>query len=345
MSIYSPYFYTIKHIPSELMYAGCKFGKDAYPEKFMTEDGYQTSSSDVKDLIASDGLDSFEIIELLLEDQIGDVYQFETTFLRSNKIASDKNWLNCHENYLAPFCTPEFKAMMMKIHGVENSWEVPGWSEKRKQTNLERYGAYHSEESIEKRKQTNLERYGVSCGMNTPEQIAQRIKSNIEKYGTANNYDQIKKTCLERYGVEYVSQSEQAKESFISTCREKYGADHYMSSPEYYEQFKKKLLDSQGVENVFQRKDVIQKIKEKRSVTCSTQEYKMNHRRAIKDGLKDIDRSGENNSFFGKTHSEETRSKISAAKAGVKHPRYCCIKCHKELGTNNKTNHEKVCKL
>lgn len=59
----------------------------------MTEDGYQTSSSDVKDLIASDGLDSFEIIELLLEDQIGDVYQFETTFLRSNKIASDKNWL------------------------------------------------------------------------------------------------------------------------------------------------------------------------------------------------------------------------------------------------------------
>lgn len=211
MSIYSPYFYIIEHLPSKKFYAGCKFGKDSYPEKFMTVDGYHTSSTKIKELIDHDGLDSFQIIELLLEEQIGDVYQFETTFLRSNKIASDKNWLNCHDNYLAPFCSPEFKAMMMKIHGVENSWEVPNWSEKRKQTKLQLYGAYHSEESIEKRRQTNLERYGVTCNMNTPEQIAKRIKSTIEKYGTANNYDQIKKTCLERHGVEYASQSEQAK--------------------------------------------------------------------------------------------------------------------------------------
>lgn len=118
-----------------------------------------------------------------------------------------------------------------------------------------------------------------------------------------------------------------------------------MSSPEYYEQFKKNLLESQGIENVFQRKDVIDKIREKRSVTCSTPEYKKKQSKAVKEGLKNIDRSGENNSFFGKTHNDETRSKISASKIGMPHKRYCCIKCQKELGVNNQTQHEKACKI
>lgn len=107
MNIYNdnriPYFYIIKHKPSSMLYAGAKWGRDANPNNFMTIDGYQTSqkkSGGVLSLIARDGLESFEIVQLLLENECDglSVFEYESKFLQDNNIAKNPLWLNAHNN-------------------------------------------------------------------------------------------------------------------------------------------------------------------------------------------------------------------------------------------------------
>lgn len=104
MAIYSPFFYIIRHIPSGLKYAGCRYSRKSDPEKFMTKQGYKTSSSHVHEMIKRDGLDSFEIIDLILECDIkipfgwNSVYEFESDFLVTHGCAGDQTWINRHNN-------------------------------------------------------------------------------------------------------------------------------------------------------------------------------------------------------------------------------------------------------
>ena len=82
MTIYRPYFYIIRHIPTSKYYVGCKFGKDATPLNLMKPDGYHTSSNLVSNLIKEYGLDSFEICRIRVFDTAEQAYTYETRFLR-----------------------------------------------------------------------------------------------------------------------------------------------------------------------------------------------------------------------------------------------------------------------
>jgi hypothetical protein len=60
-----------------------------------------------------------------------------------------------------------------------------------------------------------------------------------------------------------------------------------------------------------------------------------------------IERSGEGNAMFGRTHSKETRKKQSEKKqdyvpwnVGIEMPRCSCIFCRKELSQNNLSKHQ-----
>ena len=66
----TPYFYIIKHKESGKRYVGSKWAKDADTETFMTDDGYKTSSVTVHELIEKDGLYSFEIEDIITEEEI-----------------------------------------------------------------------------------------------------------------------------------------------------------------------------------------------------------------------------------------------------------------------------------
>ena len=70
-------------------------------------------------------------------------------------------------------------------YGVEYSWNIPGVSDKSKQTKLERYGD-ENYTNREKSKQTCLERYGVDNVF--------KIKEVQEKY---------RQTCLNNWGVDH----------------------------------------------------------------------------------------------------------------------------------------------
>ena len=75
-----------------------------------------------------------------------------------------------------------------------------------------------SEEAKNKRKQTNIKRYGAE-NVYASEQIKEQIKqTNIEKYGVEHNWqredvkEKIKSTNIERYGTEYAHQSDIVKQ-------------------------------------------------------------------------------------------------------------------------------------
>lgn len=69
-------------------------------------------------------------------------------------------------------------------------------------------------------------------GNSNNEYITTRNKTILEKYGNVENYNKqiqynTRKTCLEKYGVEYVMQTDFYKKKMRKTCLEKYGSETY----------------------------------------------------------------------------------------------------------------------
>lgn len=320
MSTKKHYFYIIEHIASGKMYCGCKFGKDADPENFMTEHGYKTSSNKVKSIIKDYGLSAFRVISIIVADEhISDVYDYETTFLIENNIAQDSNWLNGHNNTLYPFGSKNFVSMMNKLYGVDHCMQLD-WVKKKIQ-------------------QTNIERYGVSCILNTPENIQNKKDVCIERYGSINNIDKIKQTNLQRYGCEYQFQRNIVKEIII----ERHGGMGN-ASPTIHEKCKNTNIERYGVDNYFKNPEFIKQNVERRLQRFSDPEYRKQYSAKMKESHKHLDVAGENNPFYGKTHSDEIKKRISDKNKGKVRARYCCTLCKKELGANNFTQHSRKCK-
>jgi hypothetical protein len=147
---------------------------------------------------------------------------------------------------------------------VTGPTKVPGALNKIRKTSEKRYGVSHfakAEVIKDKRKQTNLKRYGYTSYLMTP---ACRKK--------------IATSCMEKWGVDHPSKAKEIKiikskkmnnrtpeEKLASlkksqeTCRAKVGANHYMQVPEIFEKrqkartkttrWRKHLIHYQGCEN------------------------------------------------------------------------------------------------
>lgn len=155
--------------------------------------------------------------------------------------------------------------------------------EKRKITNIERYGDENpntNEDIKEKRKRTTLERYGVEHTSQSNE-IKNKIKNtNLKKYGTeypSKNkeiQEKIKNTSLERYGkTSYLATEEcqQKAKTHISENKEKilkkkqvtslknYNEIHPMKNKEFKEKIKKTNMEKYGVDWFFQTENFNEK--------------------------------------------------------------------------------------
>ena len=86
------------------------------------------------------------------------------------------------------------------------------------------------------KKKTTLERYGNENYRN----IEQAKETNIAKYGVeypnAYGTDKFKKMMIERYNVEYASQSEEIRKKQELTMLKRYGYSHSMQVPEFHKQ-------------------------------------------------------------------------------------------------------------
>ncbi len=75
-------------------------------------------------------------------------------------------------------------------------------------------------------------------------------------------YEKSRKTCLERYGVEYANQYPEIQEQRKQTCLEIYGVDNPFKSPEFQEQIKQTNLDRYGYDNLFKSPEFQEQIRQ-----------------------------------------------------------------------------------
>ncbi len=227
-NIYTPYFYIIQHKETGKKYAGSRWAKNCHPDEFMKKDGYTTSSNIINNIIKQNGINVFEIIELITQDEliakhgIQTVYQYESWFLQTNKCATSNEWYNAHNNNGVAFGTDEF-------------------IEKAKQTKLNRYGN-SSYTNREKNKTTVKERYNVDNVSQIPE-ISRKAGESISI--SMSNRTKIEKdisnairviTTQNKYGVDNVFQSDEVKNKIKIktkiTLEERYNVDNIMKIPE-----------------------------------------------------------------------------------------------------------------
>lgn len=140
--------------------------------------------------------------------------------------------------------------------------------DKRKITNLEKYGVEHPkvlDEVKEKYKNTCLEKYGVETNLQLQSCKEQIKLTNLEKYGveypqqSINIRNKSKITCMEKYGVEYISQSDHFKDKCKSTCLEKYGVEYAIQSNDVQLKIKNTIFERYGVENVCHNAEIAER--------------------------------------------------------------------------------------
>lgn len=180
-----PYFYIIEHISTGKRYVGCRYAKGCHPSEFMTEDGYQTSSRVVHQIIKDEGPDAFKVISIKTQDEVGDVYEYETKFLVENNCANSDVWLNLHNNEILPFGSTEFSELMMKKHGVDHNSKMVDHAEKCKISWLSSLGVDNPMRSgAIKAKVRNIifEKYGVDHHTKTKEFRDEFGKISIKRF-------------------------------------------------------------------------------------------------------------------------------------------------------------------
>lgn len=126
---------------------------------------------------------------------------------------------------------------------------------------------YNSKDTLEKRKRTNLERYGVDNPSKSSEIIDARTASNIEKYGVANPFslkeiqEKQQETMMKEYGVKFATQSDEFKEKQTTTWLYNYGS-HPWANTEVRDKRKATLLEKYGVEHPILSDEILNKIRE-----------------------------------------------------------------------------------
>lgn len=119
-----PYFYIIKHKVSGKKYAGSRWALGCHPSELMKEDGYKTSSPRIHKIIDNEGIEAFEILQII---QLDNPYEFETRFLLENDCANSEEWFNSHnnQNRPVPYGSTEFKNLMIAKYGVSHNTLIP----------------------------------------------------------------------------------------------------------------------------------------------------------------------------------------------------------------------------
>lgn len=131
----------------------------------------------------------------------------------------------------------------------------------------------HPERSKQRKRQTNLKKYGNVCSLHGNTVEAKKIhrkktKTCIEKYGVEHpsQSEDIKNrkkvTCLEKYGVDNISKSERIKKKKIKTSFERYNVSHPMLVSSVKEKLKTTNKEKYGVEHPSQSPIIKNKKKE-----------------------------------------------------------------------------------
>ena len=174
---------------------------------------------------------------------------------------SYSNWNNSKMKELGDLCKScaakiKLPEAMREIYGEYNSANVESITEKKKQTNLIKYGtewAISSSQVRDKTMRTMLKTYGVSNPMQNEDIKNKAIATNNQKYGGNSStccpdvITKIKETVRTRYGVSNVYQNKKFQEK----ARRTRTANGNIPSSKPEMELCKRLKDLFGKENCF----------------------------------------------------------------------------------------------
>lgn len=122
----------------------------------------------------------------------------------------------------------------------------------------------------EKRKNTNIERYGVECNLS----LLDRTGENNVSHNEITKINR-KRTMIERYGVEHALQNKEIYEKQVATNISKYGETHIMKTEKGKELFRRSMLHKYNVQYSMQNKELVEKFKNSRIKNFSLRETEM----------------------------------------------------------------------
>ena len=146
-----------------------------------------------------------------------------------------------------------------------------GTQEKRKQTNIKRYGTESTAQNgkvREKMKETNVKKYGVENPLQTDHVKEKSRKTSFEKYGTSHPFksnivkENYKKSMINKYGAENPNQVKEIKKKGEETNIKRYGNKNPLLNEEVARKTKKTNLEKIGYKNPFESSEVQNKCKE-----------------------------------------------------------------------------------
>lgn len=164
-----PYFYIIKHIPSNKYYAGCKINAEADSSNLMTDKGYQTTSRVIKDLIQTTGLESFSVVRIKHFQTPNEALDYETRFLTKVNAAENDAFYNRHnggknfvnkggyklsDNTRQKMKKPKSPETIEKQNAEKRTRSKETYA-KMVSTRKARYDTWHTKEQIERIRQHN----------------------------------------------------------------------------------------------------------------------------------------------------------------------------------------------
>lgn len=129
---------------------------------------------------------------------------------------------------MAKYNSQRTKEAISEKYGSDNMWDIPGYREGLESTNLKKYGVKYfmgTSEFREKCQETYDKNWGGEHPASHQSTKNKKYKTNIEKYGfkcILSDTDLMKKSMVEKYGVEHNMRIPEIHEKAMVTMRRYY---------------------------------------------------------------------------------------------------------------------------
>lgn len=148
-----------------------------------------------------------------------------------------------------------------------------------------------------------------------------------------NNREKIKKTNIDKYGVEHFSHTDEFKEKVKKTSIGKYGAEHYSKTDTFKDRVKKTAKEKYGVDHPMQSDEIKEKVKKtniEKYGTEKPQTLDITKQKAIESNFK---KYGVDHPMYSEEFKENIRN-TNLEKYGVEYPLQSEIFKNKSKDTN-----------
>lgn len=203
----TPYFYIIRHIPSQKYYAGCKINSLANSSNLMTKTGYQTTSKIIKDVIKHDGLASFEILKIKHFNSSNEALSYEARFLQKVNAAENPKFFNLHnggKNFVNNGGYKLSKSAKEKMRKPKSKETIEKQNTEKRSRSKDVY-----KKSVESRKKNNLT-------WNSKETCEKIRKANAARWSDEENRKKHSEIMQEYYKNNPVSEETKNKKRELS---------------------------------------------------------------------------------------------------------------------------------